>query len=85
MINEFFSRSHTKWNLKDFLTYFLNPAQDHDQSLKALTNAWTSSLDAIRRDGEGNESSRSRKARLLREQWDKVCFCSTQSNGISIS
>lgn len=83
MINEYFSRSHTKWSLKDFLIDFLSLARDHEKTLNTLTTAWISSLDAIRHDGEADES-RSRKAHFLREQWDQVCKYASSRDATSL-
>lgn len=73
MINDYFNRNSAKWNLLDFCHHFLATAPEPQRTMGALSSAWTNSLDSICHDGEGKESRKTRKAQLLRQQWDQVC------------
>lgn len=72
MIDPFFDRTPTKWNIIDFTRNFLQNASEHP-TYSTLTDAWTCSIDAVGRDITQAKGRRD-KAKFLREQWDMVCF-----------
>lgn len=70
MVDPFFDRTPTKWNINDFTRNFLQNASEHP-TYNSLTAAWTYSIDAISRDITLPKGRRD-KAKFLREMWDIV-------------
>lgn len=71
MVDPFFDRTPTKWNIVDFTRNFLQNAAEHP-TFETLANAWAYSIDAINGDVTQTRGRRD-KAKFLREIWDVVC------------
>ena len=75
MIDPFFDRASTKWNITDFARFFLESAPNKQQlpTYNNVTSAWTNSIKAISHDPTQTKRRRD-KATFLCQQWDSVCM-----------
>lgn len=70
MVDPFFDRTASKWNIIDFTRDFLQNAAEHP-TFQTLTDAWVYSISAINGDVTQAKGRRD-KAKFLRELWDMV-------------